>query len=46
VGHKSTHVTKTVYRHVIAPAIRGGTSVMDTVSGDETANEESRNTQL
>jgi hypothetical protein len=24
VGHKSTHVTETVYRHVIAPAIRGG----------------------
>jgi len=24
VGHKSTHVTETVYRHVIVPAIRGG----------------------
>jgi hypothetical protein len=23
VGHKSTHVTETVYRHVIAPEIRG-----------------------
>ena len=23
VGHKSTHVTETVYRHVIMPAIRG-----------------------
>jgi hypothetical protein len=23
VGHKSTYVTKTVCRHVIAPAIRG-----------------------
>lgn len=23
VGHKSTHVTETVYRHVIVPAIRG-----------------------
>jgi hypothetical protein len=22
VGHKSTHVTEMVYRHVIAPAIR------------------------
>ena len=31
VGHKSTHVTETVYRHVIAPAIRGGTTVMDSV---------------
>lgn len=33
VGHKSTHVTETVYRHVIVPAIRGGASVMDTVFG-------------
>ena len=31
VGHKSTHVTETVYRHVIVPAIRGGASVMDNV---------------
>jgi hypothetical protein len=29
VGHKSTHVTRTVYRHVIVPAIRGGATVMD-----------------
>jgi integrase len=29
VGHKSTHVTETVYRHVIVPAIRGGATVMD-----------------
>ena len=28
-GHNSTHVTETVYRHVIVPAIRGGASVMD-----------------
>jgi integrase len=34
VGHKSTHVTETVYRHVIVPAIRGGASVMDSVFGD------------
>jgi integrase len=34
VGHKSTHVTETVYRHVIVPAIRGGANVMDTVFGD------------
>jgi len=33
VGHKSTHVTETVYRHVIVPAIRGGASVMDSVFG-------------
>ncbi len=33
VGHKSTHVTETVYRHVIVPAIRGGAAVMDTVFG-------------
>jgi integrase len=35
VGHKSTHVTETVYRHVIIPAIRGGASVMDDVFGDD-----------
>jgi integrase len=35
VGHKSTHVTETVYRHVIVPAIRGGASVMDAVFGDD-----------
>jgi len=34
VGHKSTHVTETVYRHVIVPAIRGGATVMDSVFGD------------
>ena len=37
VGHKSTHVTETVYRHVIVPAIRGGPSVMDSVFGDRDA---------
>jgi len=36
VGHKSTHVTETVYRHVIVPAIRGGANVMDTVFGEDT----------
>jgi integrase len=40
VGHKSTHVTETVYRHVIVPAIRGGASVMDTVFDSD---EESKN---
>jgi integrase len=35
VGHKSTHVTETVYRHVIAPAIRSGASVMNDVFGDD-----------
>jgi integrase len=35
LGHKSTHVTETVYRHVIVPAIRGGASVMDDVFGEE-----------
>ena len=43
VGHKSTHVTETVYRHVIVPAIRGGASVMDTVFGGNTKNGESEN---
>ena len=31
VGHKSTHVTETVYRHVIVPAISGGAAVMDRI---------------
>ena len=35
VGHKSTHVTETVYRHVIVPAIRGGATVMDDIFGDQ-----------
>ena len=34
MGHRSTHVTETVYRHVIVPAIRGGATVMDSVFGD------------
>jgi integrase len=34
MGHKSTHVTETVYRHVIVPAIRGGATVMDQVFGE------------
>jgi integrase len=38
VGHKSTHVTETVYRHVIVPAIRGGATVMDDVFSDDESN--------
>jgi hypothetical protein len=34
VGHKSTHVTETVYRHVIVPEIRAGATVMDDVFND------------
>jgi hypothetical protein len=34
MGHKSTHVTETIYRHVIVPAIRGGAEAMDDVFGD------------
>jgi integrase len=34
MGHKSTHVTETIYRHVIAAAIRGGAEIMDDVFGD------------
>lgn len=34
VGHKSTHVTETVYRHVIVPAVRGGATVMDDIFGE------------
>ena len=35
VGHKSTHVTETVYRHVIVPEIRGGATVMDGAFSDD-----------
>jgi hypothetical protein len=35
VGHNSTHVTETVYRHVTVPAIRGGVTVMDGVFDDD-----------
>ncbi|HEY1919988.1 MAG TPA: site-specific integrase [Streptosporangiaceae bacterium] len=38
VGHKSTHVTETVYRHVIVPAIRGGATVMDDIFSDSESN--------
>ena len=34
MGHKSTHVTETVYRKVIVPTIRGGATVMDDVFGE------------
>ena len=37
VGHKSTHVTETVYRKVIVPAIRGGAAIMDSVFGAQDA---------
>ena len=33
-GPKSTHVTESVYRQVVVPAIRGGATVMDSVFGD------------
>ena len=35
VGHKSTHVTETVYRKVIVPAIRGGATVMNDVFDEQ-----------
>jgi integrase len=35
VGHKSTHVTETVYRHVIVTAIRGGATVMDDIFAED-----------
>jgi Phage integrase family len=44
VGHKSTHVTETVYRHVIVPAIRGGATVMDTVFGGDSATKKTKKT--
>jgi len=34
-GRTSTHVTETVYRHVIVPEIRGGATVMDDVFNDD-----------
>ena len=40
LGHKSTHVTETVYRHVIVPAICRGANVMDTVFGDDAEHED------
>ena len=42
VGHKSTHVTETVYRHVIVPAIRGVSfSIEDSSHAPLTCEEES-----
>jgi hypothetical protein len=43
VGHRSTHVTETVHRHVIVPAIRGGATVMDSVFGDQGHNPDNGN---
>jgi integrase len=47
VGHKSTRVTETVYRHMIVPASRGSATVMDSVfdnhgSAADDASEQSR----
>ena len=42
VGHKSTHVTETVYRHVIVPAIRGGATVINRSSARRTTETTSR----
>lgn len=36
VGHENTRVTESVYRHVIAPEISGGATVMDSVFGTST----------
>jgi hypothetical protein len=35
VGHKFTHATETVYRHVTVPAIQGGATVLDSVFDDD-----------
>jgi integrase len=35
VGHKSTHVTETVYRRVIVPAIQGSTTVMNVFNEED-----------
>ena len=45
VGHKSTHVTETVYRQVIRPTIRGGATVMDDVFGDPDDEAENQKTR-
>ena len=45
VGHKSTHVTETVYRHVIVPAIRGGAAVMDDVFKDSDGEQDGSKTE-
>lgn len=34
VGHKSTEVTQRVYRHQLAPVVRGGAEVLEKVFGD------------
>jgi hypothetical protein len=39
VGCRYTHVTETVYHHVIVPAIRGGATIVDDVFGDEDGGE-------
>jgi hypothetical protein len=48
VSHKSTHVTETVYRHVNVPLIRGGSTVMEDIFGDDqgggNANENAKST--
>jgi len=46
VGHKSTHVIETVYRHVIVPAIRGGATVMDDVFSDDEDDDEGNENAL
>jgi integrase len=46
VGHKSTHVTETVYRHVIVPAIRGGATVWTTCSEIQTTETTGEETPL
>ena len=33
VGHDNTRVTESVYRHVIAPEVRGGADVMNKIFG-------------
>jgi hypothetical protein len=42
---RSTHVTETVYRHVIVPAIRGGATVMDGVFGEDDTDDGSANAE-
>jgi integrase len=45
VGHKSTHVTETVYRHVIVPAIRGAAAIMDDVFDDTSGEQDGSKTE-
>ena len=45
MGHKSTHVTETVYWHVFVPAIRDGATVMDRIFSEGDGDDQPGNRQ-